>query len=131
MEEIYTNKEMANHMANCVLIGGHLYGIHGNTHGAGTKDLRCMEFATGKVAWTKEGFGVGSLIGASAGEHLLVLGESGELAAVKTDPQKFAELSRTQASSGKNWTNPVLANGRIYCRNAAGDLSCLNANAGE
>ena len=28
--------------------------------------------------------------------------------------------------NGRCWTVPVLANGRIYCRNAAGDLVCLD-----
>jgi len=27
---------------------------------------------------------------------------------------------------GRCWTVPVLANGHIYCRNAKGDLVCLN-----
>jgi len=27
---------------------------------------------------------------------------------------------------GKCWTTPVLAGGRIYCRNAAGDVVCLD-----
>jgi hypothetical protein len=30
---------------------------------------------------------------------------------------------------GKCWIAPVLANGRTYCRNAAGSLVCLDVRA--
>ena len=41
-------------------------------------------------------------------------------------PTAFTPLSRAQVLGGKCWTTPVLANGRIYCRNAAGDVVCLD-----
>ena len=33
---------------------------------------------------------------------------------------------RVQYNDGRRVTVPVFANGRIYCRNAAGDLACLS-----
>jgi outer membrane protein assembly factor BamB len=41
-------------------------------------------------------------------------------------PAGFKPISRVQILGGKCWTLPVLANGRIYCRNARGDLLCLD-----
>jgi outer membrane protein assembly factor BamB len=35
----------------------------------------------------------------------------------------------TQALGGKCWTTPVLSSGRIYCRNAQGDIACFDAKA--
>jgi outer membrane protein assembly factor BamB len=120
MEEIYTNKAMSNHMANCVLIDGHLFGVTGNTHGAEKKELVCMEFATGAVKWTHGGFRCGTV--AAAGDRLIVLGEKGELAIAKASPDAFEEISRAQITNGRCWTAPVLSGGRIYTRNAAGKL---------
>jgi outer membrane protein assembly factor BamB len=57
---------------------------------------------------------------------LIVLGESGKLVIAKASPEKFEELASAQILKGKCWTVPVLANGRIYARNAKGDLVCLD-----
>ncbi len=120
MEEVYTNKSMSNHMANCLFIDGHLYGVTGNTHGPKKKELVCMEFASGAVKWTQGGFGCGTV--AAAGDRLIVLSEKGELAIAKASPDGFEEISRAQVTSGRCWTAPVLSGGRIYTRNAAGKL---------
>jgi len=40
------------------------------------------------------------------------------------------EISRAQVTGPKCWTTPVLANGRIYCRNSRGDLTCLDVSGG-
>jgi outer membrane protein assembly factor BamB len=42
-------------------------------------------------------------------------------------PEEFREISSAEVLSGRCWTVPVLAQGRIYCRNAAGDLVALEA----
>ena len=59
---------------------------------------------------------------------LIVLNDKGELAVADVSPEGFKPISRTQALGGKCWTTPVLANGRIYCRNAAGDVVCLDVS---
>ena len=41
-------------------------------------------------------------------------------------PEKFEDTARIQVLGGKCWTVPVLANGRIYCRNAEGDIVCVD-----
>ena len=41
-------------------------------------------------------------------------------------PEGFKPTARAKVLEGKCWTVPVLANGRIYCRNAAGDLLDLS-----
>ena len=37
-------------------------------------------------------------------------------------------LSRAQVLKSKCWTVPVLANGRIYCRNSTGAVVCLDVH---
>lgn len=127
LKQIYTNKSLSNHMNNSVVIGDHLYGFDGNTHVLGPKQLVCLRLADGKVQWRQDGFRCGSLIGVK--DHLLVLGEKGNLALGLATPKAFQPTAEGQVLTGKCWTPPVYANGRIYARNAAGDLVCIDARA--
>jgi outer membrane protein assembly factor BamB len=120
---VWQNKSMANHFNSCVYLNGHFYGIDGNTDQA-QKDFRCVEFATGNVKWKYDGLGLGSVMAADG--KLIVLSERGELLVAEASPEAFRPLARAQVLGGKCWTVPVLANGRIYCRNAQGTLVCLD-----
>lgn len=125
IRKVYETKTMSNHMNNSVLINGYLYGFDGNTHMRGAKDLVCIEWKTGKEHWRIDDFRIGSIT--AVGDTLIVLGESGELATAKASPTGFNAIARKRVLNGRCWTVPVLANGRIYCRNAKGDLVCVDA----
>jgi outer membrane protein assembly factor BamB len=119
---VWASQNMHNQLNSSILIDKHLYGISGQSgHGA---DLRCVEFETGKVLWTEKSAGFGALMGVDG--KLIVLSEKGELIVCKAEPAKFEALARAQVLGGKCWTAPVLANGRIYCRNVRGDLACVD-----
>jgi len=123
--DVWRNRAMRNQMNSCVLLDGHLYGIDGDTT---TKSfLKCVELKTGDVRWSHEGVGMGALT-AAAGK-LIVLSETGELLVAPASSEKFAQTARAKVLDGKCWTVPVLANGRIYCRNAAGDVVCVDVRA--
>lgn len=115
-KDVWKNTAMRNHFNACVLIDGHLYGFDEST-------LKCLDWKTGQTKWDKGGLGKGSL--AAAGGKLVILSERGELVIAEASPSAFTEISRTQALSGKCWTSPAIADGRIYVRNAKGDLVCL------
>lgn len=117
----WRNKRMRNYFNPCVLVDGHLYGFDGTTHRP--TRLVCLELTTGNERWAAEGFGSGGLI--AAGGHLVML-DRGELIIAKASPDRFECVSRAPVIGGKCWTSPVLANGLAYCRNAAGDLICLD-----
>jgi len=123
LEKIYKSNKMANHFSNCVVIGGYLFGIHGNTHVASQGRIVCMDHATGEQKWFKKGFGTGSIT--AAGDRLIVLSDKGELVIASASADEFMELARAKVLAGKCWTVPVLSHGRIYCRNAKGDLVCV------
>ena len=114
---LWQNKAMRNHFASCVLWQNHLYGFDEST-------LTCMEFATGIVKWTEASLGKGALMLADG--KLIIQGEKGELAVAAADPTAYQELARTKVLNGKSWVVPVLANGRLYVRNNAGDVVCLD-----
>ena len=106
-----------------VVIDGSLYAFHGQ---AGKKEgeLRCLDWKTGATKWSQAGMGVGSFVAADG--KLIVLSEAGELVIAEVSPEKFKPLARAQILGGKCWTTPTLANGRIYARNAKGDLVCVS-----
>ncbi|MSR65832.1 MAG: alcohol dehydrogenase [Pedosphaera sp.] len=124
LKQIYTHRELSNHMNSSVVIEGFIYGFDGNSHMAGAKELVCMELNSGKVRWRQAGLQCGSLMAADG--RLILLGETGTLAVAKASAEKYELLASSQVLGGRCWTPPVLANGRIYCRNAAGDLVCID-----
>lgn len=122
---LYTNENLRTHMSAAVKIGDHLYGVHGREGKGRPNAFRCLEFATGKILWETTGLGVGSVI-ASADRKLIILSEAGELVIAEATPATFRPLARAQVLGGRCWSAPVLANGKIYCRNAKGDLICVS-----
>jgi outer membrane protein assembly factor BamB len=121
-EAVWRKKTMGNHFNSCVLWNGFLYGIDGNTDRPGI-ELRCVDLKTGEIRWAQAGIGLGSLM--LADERLIVLGDKGELVIADASPEGFKPRARAQVLGGKCWTAPVLANGHIYCRNAKGDVVCV------
>ena len=120
--EIYSNRNMRNQCNSSVFWKGHIYGFDGQVGGSGS--LACLDLETGQIKWAQRGLGTGSLMLADG--KLIVLGERGKLAIVDATPDGYKELASAQILEGKCWTMPVLANGRIYARNAAGDMVCVN-----
>ena len=119
---VWANREMQNQMTSSVLLDGHLYGIHGKNQSQ--TSLRCMTLESGEVQWDYEWEGVGSLMAADG--KLILLSEGGELIIGRASPEAFTPQARAKVLSGKCWTVPVLSGGRIYCRNAAGTLVCVD-----
>ncbi len=128
VEPVWTNKNLAVGFSSCVLVDGHLYGVHGTADGP-EKEVRCVNAATGELKWKQPGFGLGSVI--AAANKLILLSERGELVVAEANPARFTELARAQVLGGKCWTPPVLAHSRIYCRNAKGQVACVDVSSGD
>ena len=109
-----------------VVLGGYLYTFHGQAGKPAVGELRCLDWQTGATKWAQKGMGVGSLMAADG--KLIVLSETGEIAVVAANPQKFEALARAQVLGKKCWTVPVLANGRLYVRNVPGELLALDVS---
>lgn len=112
---LWKTRDMKNHFNASVLLNGALFGFD-------ESELACLDARTGRKLWSQGRLGKGSLI--AADNKLIILSERGELVIAEANPQGFKELSRTQILGGKCWSAPALANGRIYARNATGDLVC-------
>lgn len=124
-KELWRNKNMSNHCNSSVLYKGYLYGFNGNVGGGGA--LVCLELKTGEVKWSHKGLGTGSLMIADG--KLVVLGERGDLLVAAASPEKFDVIAGAgKVLGGICWTMPVLSGGRIYCRNAGGDVVCVDVS---
>ncbi len=121
---VWANTEMQNQLQSSVLVDGYIYGFDGDE--GGEVQLKCLELASGEVRWSFSGLGAGSLM--VADKHLIVLSDSGELLVAPVSNSLFKATAKAKILEGKCWTVPVLSNGKIYCRNAAGDLACVNVS---
>ena len=117
------NQPVANHWSTPVYHNGHLYGMFSfKEYGAGP--LKCVELATGQVKWSEPNFGAGNVI--LVGDTVLALSDKGELVTVDTNPNAYKEISRAKVVSGKCWSSPTVANGRIFVRSTK-EAVCLDA----
>ena len=111
---VWSGDEMlSNHYSTSVYKDGYLYGFDGRQEFGQT--LRCIEMATGKVMWTADRFGAGTLL--LAGETLVITRESGELALAPASPKAFRFHARAPVIPGIVRAYPALADGRYFVRN--------------
>jgi outer membrane protein assembly factor BamB len=129
LKEIWRDElAMQNHWATSLYLDGFLYGMDGR-HERGS-NLRCIEFATGKVRWTAdEGLGRASFILAEG--HLIGVSERGDIALIEASPEGYMEVARARALRYPVWTPPILAQGLLYVRNERTyrSIKCLDLRA--
>ena len=125
-KQVWKNMNLSTFTCTAVAIGDVLYGHDSAGYKRANQEFRCVDIKTGAIKWSLGGFGQGSVI--AAGDRLIVLSDNGELAILKATPDKAEILARTQALGGKTWTQPALADGKLYLRNAKGDVVCLDLN---
>lgn len=113
-----------NHWSTPVEHQGHLYSIvEAGTGGDGrVRSLACLDLTAGVNRWVTTGVGAGHVGRGGllkAGDHVLVLSESGELVLVQPDPAAYVELARQQMlRDGLCWSAPTLAGGLLFARNS-------------
>ena len=116
VREVWKSKVMKNHFGTSVYYDGYIYGFDNAI-------LKCIRADTGLEQWKARGYGKGTLIVADG--HLIVLSERGKLALVKAQHNEFVEVAAAKVLSGKCWTVPSLADGRLYLRNER-EIVCLD-----
>src|SRR5262249_756565 len=122
LKKIWSSDDaLTNHYATSVYKDGFLYGYHGRQEEG--PSLRCIEFKTGKVRWSVDGFRAGTIT--LAGDRLLILREGGEMVLAEASPAAYKPISPTRVLPATVRSYPALANGRLYARNEK-TLVCLN-----
>lgn len=112
-EQVYANKEMANHHGGVIRVGDHIYG-HSDSKG-----WICQKFLTGEVVWSSNKIGKGSITCADGHFYLRSEGGKGTVALIEATPEAYKETGRFEQPerSGQNsWAHPVIANGKLYLR---------------
>jgi outer membrane protein assembly factor BamB len=127
-KNLWINKSIRAQMASCIAMDGHVYGVDGQG-GDKNSRLKCIDIRTGEIRWESPVAETGNL--AAVGNTLLWLTGTGEIVLVEADPKEYREKRRAQISGGKHWSVPVLADGRLYVKNAAGDLVCVETRSDE
>jgi outer membrane protein assembly factor BamB len=117
-QKVFANKIMKNDLGGVVLVDGNYYGY------SDKKGWICQDGKTGEVKWAdKNSLTAGSLIYADG--NLYCYGEqNGEVVLIEADPKGWKEKGRftipekapPSSPSGKIWTHPVIANGKLYLR---------------
>lgn len=109
--QIYSGDQLEVHHGGVLLLGDHLYAL--DDRGS----MRCVEFKTGKEAWSDRSVGKGSI--AYADGHFVVRGEDGSVALVEATPSGYRERGRfhpPDRSGDPSWPHPVVFGGRLYLR---------------
>ena len=120
---VYAKKDLENYHGGLVLVGDYVYGASGST---GPGPWVCMEFATGAVKWSANNRRIGKGAVTAADGFLICTGEATNLVVhTPADPAttlsvaesfKLPAISALRRPSGRFWTHPVVANGKLYLR---------------
>jgi outer membrane protein assembly factor BamB len=114
LAEVWLSDEvLSNHYATSVFHQGTLYGFHGRQEFGPV--FRAVDFETGKVLWSTDRFGAGSVT--LAGNRLVIVRESGELVIAAASPKSFQQIASARILPATVRAYPALADGVMYVRN--------------
>lgn len=116
--KVYDNRRLSNHHGGVVRVGDHLYGRFD-----GESAWACVDFMTGKIVWKDSSLGKGSVTCVD-GMLYCFSEDTATCALVKASPDgwkesgrfKIPQQSKLRSRSGRTWTHPVVANGKLYLR---------------
>ena len=121
---VFDNTVMRNFQSCSVLWKGYLYGFDENW-------LKCIDFRDSREQWRESGMGKGSLAMCADG-RMIVMSDRGEMVIARGNPRSFDVIARAQILPRSTCrTVAVIAQGRIYARNAKGDLVCLDVRGSQ
>ena len=119
--QVYFSRNMKNELGGFVLHNGHIYGS------SSRRGWVCQAFGSGELEWyskrVSDSLGEGSV--AYADGHLYLYAErEADVALIEASPEGYEEKGRFElpeesqlrAPSGKNWTHPAIAGGKLYLR---------------
>jgi outer membrane protein assembly factor BamB len=118
---VYEEREIGNKQGGVVRIGKHVYGYNED------RAWVCQELATGKVKWgnkrpPRTALKAGAIT--AADNKIFIQEDTGVVGMIAASPKGYEELGRfklpeesnLRKPSGKVWTYPVVADGKLYLR---------------
>ncbi len=104
---VWQSRVLRNKFQSCIYNDGHLYS-------SDQRALKCVDFLTGKEAWSIARIQHGTLV--AAADHLYLLTEQGSLQVAGVSPKGFEPKLTAEILSGRCWTVPVISGGRLFAR---------------
>ena len=136
-KDIWDNKDLSFQFQSGVVVGDYFYGWGKIDWDARTEAFYCIDMRDGALKWSKNFEMWGAC--AAAGDKILVVTGNGHVHVLEASPQGWSPLAsadvvpmadNSQIAHERRhcfcWTNPVLANGKLYIRNNHGTLVCVN-----
>lgn len=87
----------------------------GFAYGLDERVLVCLDLQDGNVKWRNGRYGYGQIL--RVGDEIVVLSEEGSVAIVKASPERFEEVLKFPAITGKTWNHPVVCRDLLLVRN--------------
>ena len=115
---VWENTVMQAHFSSPILYKGYIYGT------GDPSSLMCLDPKTGKSVWKKNGFEKGGILIVD-GAIIALNGKGGDLVIAEATPKAYNELGRIKPLSGRCWTAPIIADGKVVVRNKK-TLVCLD-----
>ena len=106
---------LSSHYSTAVHHTGHLYGFHGRQEYR--QSLRCVELETGKVQWSIDRFGAGTVT--RVGDRLLIVHEDGRLILAAASSSAYRVLAEAQILRSVVRAAPAFSGGVLYVRNTS------------
>ena len=114
-ENEYFSNKLPTAIGGAVLLGDDLYGSNNTV-------LMCIDFKSGKEKWHNRSIAPASVLYADG--NLYLHGENGDVALVEATPSGYQEKGRftppgqPDRGQAKAWAYPVVANGKLFIRDA-------------
>ena len=108
-QPVWQTRALRAYLSSPVVHDGYVYGVDESGQ------LVCLSAADGRTAWAQGNFGdYASLV--LAGDQLVILSDSGDLAAVEATPLGYRPLGEQQVADSATWTHLVIAHGGMLVR---------------
>ena len=104
------NRNLKLKFNEAVQLGDFVYGLDDGI-------LACIDVRTGERTWKGGRYRYGQIL--LWGDKLIVQAETGFVAVVEANPEKFVEIARLEALNDRTWNVPVVNQGRLFVRNAS------------
>lgn len=130
IEEVYANKNLSNHHGDVVLVDDHVFGF------ADARGWTCQDFKSGEVVWAERRklragamtYADGHFYCYAENDGTAVLIEASTEGWKENGRFSIPEQSTSRKPSGKIWTPPVVAGGRLFLRDQE-LLFCYDVNS--